>query len=145
MFELNLPSFSPQLTQKNGKPFIFDVVRRKYVSLTPEEWVRQHFIHFLIAQKYPKSLMQVERMHQQNALQKRSDILVFDRQMQPHLLVECKSPFLKINEGMLSQLLIYNQHFNAPLITLTNGLTHFYWEKGSEGYERVEELPIFGL
>lgn len=145
MQDLNLPAFEPQLRKRNGQVRIFDVVRRKYVRLTPEEWVRQHIIHFLLQKNYPGALMQVERMHEQHTLRKRSDILVFDRTGTPLLLVECKSPFLKLNEAMLRQVLIYNQHFRATFVMLSNGLTHHYWQRrsGELAYQKLGELPDF--
>lgn len=146
MQSLALPDFEPQLRRhKNGQLSIFDVIRRKFVVLTPEEWVRQHIVHFLLGKGYPKGLMQIERMHQQHALRKRSDILVFNRKGAPHLLVECKSPYLALNEAMLRQVLIYNQHFQAPLVMLSNGLVHHYWKRSTDAadYQALSDLPDF--
>lgn len=146
MQALHFPPFEHQIKQKKQKPYIFDVVRRKYVLLTPEEWVRQHVLHWLLAKGYPKGLIRVEGMHQQYQLRKRTDVLIFDRQAAPLLLVECKSPFLKLNDEMLRQLLRYNLHFKAPLLMLSNGLEHHFWqfaEAGSPQYLRLEELPDF--
>src|SRR5690606_41190461 len=93
MLKLNLPSFDYNLLKEEGKIWILDGIRKKYIVLTPEEWVRQHFIHYLINEKkYPRSLMRIEGGLRYNALQKRSDIVVYDVKGLPWLVVECKAP-----------------------------------------------------
>ncbi|MGF1533784.1 MAG: type I restriction enzyme HsdR N-terminal domain-containing protein [Bernardetiaceae bacterium] len=143
MSKLNLPSFTPKIQRKDGKLYIFDTVRRRYVRLTPEEWVRQHVIHWLLQQQYPPGLMQVERMHQQHGLHRRSDLLVFDRQARPFLLVECKAPHLNLSESDTRQLLTYNTHFGAPYLMLTNGMNHHLWHKTEDNYHTIKTLPDF--
>ena len=99
MHQLNLPSFDYKLKKADGKVWIFDVIRKKYIVLTPEEWVRQHFIHYLLHElKYPRSLVKIEGGLSYNTLSKRSDIVVFDRDGRPWMLVECKSPEFKLSE-----------------------------------------------
>ena len=125
--ELNLPAIVPKLLNKEGKVFIFDLLRKKYLLLTPEEWVRQHWIHFLISsQGYPKGLLALEKGLIYNGLQKRTDLVVFDRAGLPYLLVECKAPDIEINAQVLSQALGYNQILKCPFIALTNGRKHIF-------------------
>jgi len=145
MISLNLPTFAPKLRKSNGKIYIFDAIRRKFVRLTPEEWVRQHFINYLILRGYPKSLFQVERALKYNQRQKRSDILVLDRNAQPFLLVECKSPQIKMSKQILEQISIYNHTIQAKYLALTNGLQHLYAQVDIQKQEIffLEELPSF--
>src|SRR5687768_5807472 len=104
MHKLNLPPFDYKLKKAEGKVWIFDVIRKKYLVLTPEEWVRQHFIHFITTElKYPKGLLKIEGGLTYNELHKRSDILVFDREAKPWMIIECKSPELKLSETTLQQ------------------------------------------
>ena len=148
MYKLTLPAFEPQLRKQEGKPFIFDVIRKKFVQLTPEEWVRQHFIHFLAAAAYPLSLISVERGHKYNGqMAKRTDIIVYDRQLSPFLLVECKAPYITPDQKLLDQALMYNHTVKAQYVALTNGLHHFYYRADFAGgtYHRLETLPEFGV
>src|SRR5688572_31218406 len=99
MHKLNLPAFDYKLKKVDGKVWIFDVIRKKYVILTPEEWVRQHFIYYLVTElHYPRALVRVEGGLVYNTLNKRSDIVIFGREGAPWMLVECKSPTLKLSE-----------------------------------------------
>lgn len=125
MFKLNLPAFDYKLQKADGKVWIFDVIRKKYIVLTPEEWVRQHFINYLITErKYPKALLKVEGGLTYNRLQKRSDIVVFDREGNPWMIIECKSPSLNLSEITLQQAAVYNSSLKAKYLTITNGITH---------------------
>ena len=125
--KLNLPAIAPQLTREGEKVFVFDVLRKKNILLTPEEWVRQHWIHFLITSKgFPKGLVTSERGLTYNGLQKRTDLLVFDRQGLPYFLIECKSPEIEINQKVLSQAIAYNQTLKCPFIALSNGERHVF-------------------
>ncbi len=129
MMKLNLPSFECNLKSENGKVLIFDSIRKKHVVLTPEEWVRQHFLNYLIQHmKYPKTLIRIESGLTFNTLQKRSDIVVFDRQGNPWLVVECKSPQEKIDNRILRQVSTYNVSLIAPYVAITNGLVHFVFK-----------------
>jgi hypothetical protein len=147
MIPLNLPSFEYKLKKAEGKLWIFDVIRKKYIVLIPEEWVRQHFIHFLIdVHHYPKSLIRVEGGLQYNQLQKRTDIVIFDRTGKPWMIVECKAPEVPVNEKTVFQVSTYNSTLRARYITVTNGLTHLYastdWNTGSTGW--LNDIPVFG-
>ena len=102
MYPIDLPSFDIKLKEENGQTYIFDIIRKKYLVVTPEEWVRQHILHLLINKyDYPKGLFQTEQGHTYNSLQKRTDILVYNRDGGIKLLVECKAHNVKINTNLL--------------------------------------------
>ena len=123
MDKLIFPPFEIKIKSSGGKTLIFDSIRKKYIVLTPEEWVRQHLIHFLINEMaYPKSLISVEDQMNFNNMQKRTDVLVYDRQGQIFLVVECKSTKVKLSQKSMNQLSTYNQHYQAKYLVLSNGL-----------------------
>jgi len=127
MENLNLPKYSYKIKNRENKLYIFDIVRKKYIVLTPEEWVRQHFVNYLIThKKYPKSIIAIEKQLKYNGLIKRTDILVFDKQGQPDIIVECKSPSIKISQDTFDQIARYNLKLNANFLIVTNGLDHYY-------------------
>jgi hypothetical protein len=146
MTPLNLPSHDFKIKKSEGKVWIFDGVRKKFVVLTPEEWVRQHFIHFLIdRQFYPKSLFRIESGLSYNKLQKRSDILLYDRKGKPWLLVECKSPSIKLTQKAFNQVAIYNMTIGAKYLAVTNGMVHYCYiapQPGAEG-KFLDDFPEF--
>jgi hypothetical protein len=146
MYKLNLPDFPYAVKKDDGKVWIFDTIRKKYLVLTPEEWVRQHFVNYLITTlQYPKSLIRVEGGLSYNQLSKRSDIVVFDREAQPWMVVECKSPQLPITESVLRQASVYNATLKGKYIVVTNGLKHFCalidWKENKT--ELLSELPPY--
>ncbi|MBL0739614.1 type I restriction enzyme HsdR N-terminal domain-containing protein [Chryseolinea lacunae] len=125
MVQLNLPSFEYVLKQEEGKVLILDIIRKKYLMLTPEEWVRQHFLNYLIQNlRYPRSLIKVEGGLQFNKLQKRSDIVVFNRQGNPWMVIECKAPDLTLSQNTIRQASVYNHTLRAQYVVITNGLQH---------------------
>ena len=147
MVNLNLPKYSYKIKNKENKPYIFDIIRKKYIMLTPEEWVRQHFVNFLIGHKnYPKSHLAVEKQMKINNLVKRTDILVFDRTGSPHVIVECKAPNIKISQNSFDQIARYNLTLDAQFLIVTNGIEHFYCKIDHEkqAYEFLEDLPDYG-
>lgn len=126
--------------------FIFDEVRKKFLVLTPEEWVRQHVVQFLIQEKkVPKALIQLEGGLTYNGLQKRSDVLVFNSTGQKILLVECKAPSVKISQDTFDQIARYNFVHRVPWLLVSNGLAHYCcllnWEQNS--YQFMPELPFY--
>jgi predicted type IV restriction endonuclease len=146
MFALNLPAFDSKIKKEEGKVWIFDVIRKKYIVLTPEEWVRQHFIHHLIRDlKYPKALFKVESGLSFNHLQKRSDILVHDRQGKPWMMVECKSPVIKLSQKAFNQIAVYNMNIGAKFLAVTNGMVHYCCEAAAPGSEArfLDTFPHF--
>lgn len=124
MVDLNLPSFEYRIKKTDEKVFIFDEIRKKFVTLTPEEWVRQHFVHFMVRHKnYPRALIHIEGGLAYNQLRKRSDIVLHDRQGKPWMIVECKAPHQKVGPAAVRQVSVYNASKRATYIVVTNGLT----------------------
>ncbi len=139
---LNLPAFSHQIKESEGKKYIFDVVRKKYVFLSPEEWVRQHLMHYLMMHiQFPKSLIRIESGLNYNKLQKRSDLQVYDRNGNIFLLAECKSPDIKLDEKTVKQVCTYNETIKAPFLLITNGIDLFCWSAEKDKIEFLEKVP----
>lgn len=127
--DLNLPPIQPQLQEASGKVQIFDLIRKKYLTLTPEEWVRQHWINFLINfQGYPRGLISLEKGLKYNHIQKRTDLVVFDKKGSPYLLIECKAPEIDLDDKVLSQALSYHTSLLCPFVILSNGKNHVFME-----------------
>ena len=143
---LNLPDINPKIKTEDTQEFIFDSIRKKYLVLTPEEWVRQHFVEFLTKHlNYPAGLIQMERQHEYFKSKKRSDILIFGKKGQAFLLVECKSFDVKIAQSTLNQVATYNKTLDAPFIGVTNGLKHFVWELANGEYVQLKQFPTYPL
>ena len=146
MVELNLPQYPLKMKQVGEQQLVFDRIRKKHVVLTPEEWVRQHFVNYLINDlEYPKSLVRIETGLTVNKLAKRTDILVFNQAIEPQLLIECKASHVKLSNRGLEQLAIYNRTIKAKYLVLTNGLKHYCcgmdYDVGS--YKFQPEIPRF--
>lgn len=147
MFEpvpLNLPPYPFKLTQTNGALYIFDELRKKKLLLTPEEWVRQHFVRYLIKDKnYPKSLIKLEGGLKINQALGRTDILVFDKDGLPFILVECKASTVKIDQKVFDQAARYNILHRVKYLVVSNGLVHYCCEMDYEkhDYMFLKELP----
>ena len=127
---------------------IYDPFRRKYIVLTPEEWVRQHVLHFLTTHlHYPKGLVKVEGGLRYNRLQKRSDILVFDNTGAPLLLVECKAAQVRLTEAVCNQLAAYNMAVGARIVAITNGLDCYTWrfDEPNRCYHSLSAIPEYGV
>ncbi|MCH2032063.1 MAG: type I restriction enzyme HsdR N-terminal domain-containing protein [Tenacibaculum sp.] len=146
MEKLNLPSYPLKIKNSEKHYLIFDEIRKKYIVLTPEEWVRQHYIHFLLKEKkYPISLIAVEKQFTVNNLKKRSDILIFSSSGTPDIIVECKAPKVKITQDTFDQIARYNLKLNANYLVVTNGLEHYYCKLDAENetYIFLPELPEY--
>ncbi|HYG38890.1 MAG TPA: type I restriction enzyme HsdR N-terminal domain-containing protein [Cytophagales bacterium] len=146
MTPLNLPQFEYKIKNEDGKTFLFDIIRKKFVVLTPEEWVRQHFVHYLINYyKYPKSLIKIETGHRFNTLKKRSDIIIYNRQGKSLMVVECKSVLEKINSKTFYQVATYNMTIKAKYLAVTNGLKHYCYivNYDDNKYTFLDEIPSF--
>jgi len=146
MIKLNLPSYSFKFKNKENKLYIFDNFRKKYVVLTPEEWVRQNFITFLVKEKkYPKTLIGIEKEFKINNLSKRFDILVFDKSGLPDIIIECKAPQLKITQDNFDQIARYNLKFDAKYVIVTNGLEHFFCSLDhiNKKYNFLRDIPSY--
>jgi Type I restriction enzyme R protein N terminus (HSDR_N) len=145
---LNLPEYQFKLRQNGTQKEIFDAFRKKYVVLTPEEWVRQNILQFLVKEReFPASLIAVEIGLKYNKLQKRADILVYDKQGAPYLLVECKAPEVKITQETFHQIARYNMTFKVKYLVVTNGLNHFCCLMNYENktFTYLETIPEFGI
>jgi hypothetical protein len=143
---LNLPPCSLQLTTDGTSTFVLDGLRKKKLVCTPEEWVRQHWIHFLIAHKnFPKALIQSEGGLKVNMLAKRTDLILFNREGKPILLAEFKSPFIPLGEAVVNQILRYNSVHQIPYLLISNGLEHRFATVHFEEHriEWMVDLPVF--
>lgn len=146
MLELRLPKYEYRIEQRAGKLAIFDPIRKKFIVLTPEEWVRQHFLNFLNNHlKYPSSLTSVETGHKYNSLTKRSDIMVMDKELKPLVLVECKAASVAIDESTVRQLAVYNTACKARLLIVTNGIVTYagLCDQVNDSFESVHEIPDY--
>ncbi|AMR31943.1 restriction endonuclease subunit R [Mucilaginibacter sp. PAMC 26640] len=146
LLPLNLPPYPFKLTDENGQLSIFDVLRKRKIILTPEEWVRQHFVQYLIKQKhYPRSLIKLEGGLKLHGMAKRTDIVVFNSAGEKILLVECKAPAVAITQATFDQAARYNMVHKVKLLVVTNGLQHYYCSInfGVENYHFLEELPSY--
>lgn len=146
MHKLNLPEFSFRMRNNHGVVTIFDRFRRKWVSLTPEEWVRQNFLHYLADYKgFPPALMAVEKKVEINGLPQRFDLLVYDRTGLPLLLAEFKAPEVAIDQQVFNQVIRYNNFLKAPFVLVSNGMSHFISQINfSEcSYEYLTDIPDF--
>ena len=144
---LDFPPINCKYKQVKNNVYIFDRIRKKYVLLTPEEWVRQHLIHFLIdVKQYPATLIKLESGLRYNRLRKRADVLVFNRKGRHLLIIECKSAEHKLNSADLAQLSSYGSSLKPAYLGLTNGLRHMFWKVDYEtsSTERIEGFPFFG-
>ena len=146
MQQLNFPAYNFRVKSSENKTRIFDEIRKKYVVLNPEEWVRQHTLHFLIyTKKHPLSLVNVEKQLVVNELKKRYDIVVFNTLGEVEILVECKSPSIKITQDTFDQIARYNYELKAKYLMVTNGISHYYCEMdfANEKYTFLKEFPDF--
>jgi len=147
MQKLNLPSYNFNIkSTENNKTQIFDNLRRKFVSLTPEEWVRQNFIKYLIEEKnFPQGLIAVEYAIAISNNTHRSDIVCFDKKGKARLIVECKAPSIKITQEVFEQAARYNMNLKTDYLILTNGLSHYCCKVNytSKSVEYLKEIPEF--
>ena len=146
MQKLNFPTYTFRFKNSENKVAIFDAIRKKFVILTPEEWVRQNVVQFLLEEKkYPKSYINVEKVIKINGLTKRYDIVVFQPNGQLFLLVECKAPEVSISQNTFDQIARYNMVLEAEYLMVTNGLNHYFCQMDfeNEKYLFLRELPEF--
>jgi hypothetical protein len=141
---LQLPPYPFKITDQNGQLILFDAIRKKNIVITPEEWVRQHFVQYLINQKnYPKTLIKLEGGHKLYGRAKRSDIVVYNPRGEKILLVECKAPSVTIDQKTFDQVARYNMVHKVKIVAVTNGLQHYYCriDFDAGNYRFIEELP----
>lgn len=146
MLELNLPPFEKKITTEGNKSSIFDIIRRRYVALTPEEWVRQHFVHFLIEHKgYPLSLMSNEVSLDLNGMSRRCDTVVFDRSLKPRVIIEYKAPTVKVTQRVFDQICRYNIVLQVDYLIVSNGLDHYCCrvDYAKQSYVFLPDIPTY--
>jgi hypothetical protein len=146
MIKLNLPEYKFELKKEHDRYLIRDIVRKKFLLLTPEEWVRQNITAFLIEdRKFPVSLFSVESGIKINTLQKRYDALVYSRSGTPLVLIECKAPEIAINQKVFEQIVAYNNSVKAPFMLVTNGLNHYFLKIDRQSKKFVFDsiIPFF--
>ncbi|MCF8301628.1 MAG: type I restriction enzyme HsdR N-terminal domain-containing protein [Bacteroidales bacterium] len=148
MIKLNLPAYDFRLREINSRKEIYDPLRKKYIVLTPEEWVRQHFIQYLVHERqYPSSLLAVEKQLKLYRLQKRADIVAHSRSGNPLLIVECKAPQVTITQSTFDQIVNYNMTLKVRYLVITNGMTHYCckvdWENNQ--YTFLESIPDYKM
>ena len=146
MQKLNFPVYSFRFKNSENKVSIFDEIRKKFILLTPEEWVRQHVIQFLLQDKsYPKSYINVEKLIKINDLSKRYDVVVFQPNGEIFLLIECKAPEVPISQQTFDQIARYNLVLKAKYLMVTNGLNHYFCQMDfeNEKYVFLKELPKY--
>ena len=142
MIAVNYPPPAFQIKKENEQPYVFDTIRKTWLLLTEEEWVRQNFIQYLVAElNYPSSLIAIEKEIELNGMRKRFDVLVYDREHEPWMLIECKAPQIELHDAALEQVLRY--HISVPVcyLVITNGEKTFGWEKGDGKLMVLERLP----
>lgn len=146
MKPLKLPPCSLRIKEGQGTRLIYDPLRRKYVALTPEEWVRQHFVNYLTGWLgYPPGLIRIEGSFRLNSMLRRADILVHDRHGEPVLIVECKAPDVKITQEVFDQVINYNFSYGVRYLVVTNGITHFAGKIDTTGrsFVLLDHIPNY--
>jgi hypothetical protein len=144
--EINLPPYEIKLREQNGRRQIFDFLRRRYVSLTPEEWVRQHFVHFLMEQKgYPKGLLANEVEQKIGDKKLRCDTLLYNKELRPRMIIEYKAPEIAITQRVFNQITVYNFLLHVDYLIVSNGRQHYCcrmdYEKGE--YTFLQDIPHY--
>ena len=146
MQKLHFPTYSFRFKNSENKVAIFDEIRKKFIILTPEEWVRQHVVQYLLQdKKYPKSYINIEKLIKINDLSKRYDIIVYQPNGEIYLLIECKAPEVTITQNTFDQIARYNLVLNAKYLMVSNGLNHYFCQMDfeNEKYVFLKELPEF--
>lgn len=146
MTRLNLPSFEIKLRGTKAQPQIFDILRKKYIALTPEEWVRQHFVHFLVEHKgYPAALMANEIQLKVGEKTLRADSVLYSRDLKPRMIIEYKAPHIPITQKVFDQISIYNMLLHVDYLVVSNGLQHYIckMDYNDKKYLFLEDIPDY--
>jgi len=146
MISLNLPSFSIKLSGTPERPTIWDVLRKKYVALTPEEWVRQHFIHYLIEHKgYPAALLTNELKLKVGDKQLRADSVLYNKELHPRMIIEYKAPTIALSQKVFDQISVYNMLLHVDYLVISNGLQHYCCKMDYEQqkYHFLQDIPDY--
>jgi type I site-specific restriction endonuclease len=148
MWQLNLPEYNFRIKKQNEKLQIFDSQRKRYVSLTPEEWVRQHFIRFLIEAKgYPAAYLAIEKQLNMNGMKKRCDAILYNNEAKPIMIIEFKAPTVPISQATFDQVAVYNAKLKVDFFIISNGIEHYCCRVNTETtrYEFFPEIPNHSL
>ena len=148
MYRLNLPLYPIKVVERDKKQLIFDFLRRKYVALTPEEWVRQHFVHYLIDHKgYPKGLMGNEIELRIGEKRLRCDTILYNKEAQPRMIIEYKAPTIQLQQKTFDQISVYNLLLKVDYLIVSNGLQHYCCKMDypNQKYEFLEEIPDYQI
>lgn len=146
MTRLNLPPFEIKLRGTKARPQIFDILRKKYIALTPEEWVRQHFVHFLVEHKgYPAALMANEIQLKVGEKTLRADSVLYSRELKPRMIIEYKAPHIPITQKVFDQISIYNMLLHVDYLVVSNGLQHYIckMDYNDKKYLFLEDIPDY--
>ena len=146
MYRLNLPQYEIKINQRQGKPYILDTLRRRYVSLTPEEWVRQHFVHFLIEHKgYPQALLANEVELRLGEKRLRCDSVLYNTAAQPVMIIEYKAPTVQLTQRVFDQITVYNMLLHVDYLIVSNGLQHYCCRMDYEKhtYTFLRDIPEY--
>ena len=143
MIKIEYPAYQPKIKEEEGKELIFDEIRKRWVVLTPEEWVRQNFLQYLmLVKKYPASLIAVEKEIKLGELKKRFDIVVYDKHTKPWMIIECKEMNVALDKTVLDQVLRYNITLQVPYLVITNGSYCMAMVSAGNQARELEELPV---
>ena len=146
MMNINYPAPDFRIKKEGEKEFIFDSLRRKWLALTPEEWVRQNFLQYLLqVKKYPATLIALEKEIRLGELRKRFDILIYDTHHQPWMMIECKAAIIKLDEKVLEQILRYNISVPVSYLIVTNGSESMGWVRNAGKLDMIAAIPDHGL
>lgn len=146
MLKLNLPLFDINVKKVNGRALVFDPIRRKFVTLTPEEWVRQHFVNFLLTEKgYPQTLIANEIQINLNGQKKRCDSVIYNRELVPVMIIEYKAPDVNITQTVFDQIVRYNIVLKVKYLIVSNGLNHYCcrMDYQKQTYEYLSDIPLY--
>lgn len=146
MMQLNLPPFEIRLQGRGGKPYVWDILRMRYVRLTPEEWVRQHFVHYLVEHlSYPAELMMNEVSLHVGNLNRRADTILYNKALQPLILIEYKAPEVALSARVLGQAVRYNYTLRVPYLIISNGLEHqaYHIDYDVMSYTPLKSIPHY--
>lgn len=146
MTRLNLPPFEIKLRGTKAQPQIFDILRKKYIALTPEEWVRQHFVHFMVEHKgYPAALMANEIQLKVGEKTLRADSVLYSRDLKPRMIIEYKAPHIPITQKVFDQISIYNMLLHVDYLVVSNGLQHYIckMDYNDKKYLFLEDIPDY--
>lgn len=142
MIKIEYPPYQPKIKEDAGKEFIFDEVRKRWVMLTPEEWVRQNFLQYLVlVKKYPASMIAVEKGIELGEIKKRFDIVVYDKNHLPWMIIECKEMSVMLDKKVLDQVLRYNISLQVPYLVITNGSFCYAFAVANNKLDEIEDLP----